>query len=227
MDNPTHDQLGFDLDIPVTTGPEGADAPICQPCGRPARWIPNRREYGRYCHGNHCSSTTRICKHCGCAYEVGSSTGAGYRYCSFECKASMAEREKVERHKIIGTKCAWCENRSAATQRPEGQYLCAGCLHPFRRVEQRLRSHRVPVAMWQTLLDDPTCSVCHRDILTPVDGKVPLVVDHDHDCCPSSKSCGECVRGFLCGGCNTLLGFAHNDAERLVDAAFYLRSWRD
>lgn len=32
------------------------------------------------------------------------------------------------------------------------------------------------------------------------------VVDHDHACCPSVPTCGECIRGFLCAGCNLNIG---------------------
>ena len=31
-----------------------------------------------------------------------------------------------------------------------------------------------------------------------------LIVDHDHSCCPGPWSCGKCIRGLLCRGCNKL-----------------------
>lgn len=38
-------------------------------------------------------------------------------------------------------------------------------------------------------------------------------VDHDHACCPTkggAATCGECVRGVLCLGCNVALGHYEN-----------------
>lgn len=43
------------------------------------------------------------------------------------------------------------------------------------------------------------CAVC---------GEVTgLCVDHDHRCCSGPRSCGACVRGYLCGPCNKAEGF--------------------
>jgi hypothetical protein len=49
-------------------------------------------------------------------------------------------------------------------------------------------------------------------------------VDHDHSCCPGSKSCGKCVRGLLCRNCNFALGFFGDDPDVLVAALSYLLS---
>lgn len=53
-----------------------------------------------------------------------------------------------------------------------------------------------------------------------------LAVDHDHACCPDSKSCGSCVRALLCIGCNTAIGSMQDDPERLLKAAAYLEAHR-
>lgn len=60
-----------------------------------------------------------------------------------------------------------------------------------------------------------------------------LVIDHDHLCCPSTRTsgrgpaCGECVRGLLCGGCNVAAGMVKDDPERLEKIAAYLRRWQN
>jgi hypothetical protein len=56
------------------------------------------------------------------------------------------------------------------------------------------------------------CAMCR----TPFEEDKPICIDHDHACCPDEKSsCGKCVRGLLCLGCNTALGII----ERKYDMA--------
>lgn len=50
-----------------------------------------------------------------------------------------------------------------------------------------------------------------------------LHLDHDHSCCNSpgggrkgdQVSCGKCVRGWLCGNCNTSMGLVGDDPVKL------------
>ncbi len=66
------------------------------------------------------------------------------------------------------------------------------------------------------------CPICERPF--PNDGS--LQVDHDHDCCPETYSCGKCVRGLLCAGCNRTLSVFGEDPERFLRAAEYLKAVR-
>lgn len=52
-------------------------------------------------------------------------------------------------------------------------------------------------------------------------------VDHDHSCCPGTKTCGNCVRGVLCPGCNLALGHVADDIERLQGLIEYLTRWSE
>lgn len=47
-------------------------------------------------------------------------------------------------------------------------------------------------------------------------------VDHDHKCCPGSRSCGKCVRGVLCRSCNLALGLVEDNIENLRGLIAYL-----
>lgn len=59
--------------------------------------------------------------------------------------------------------------------------------------------------------------------------KADLHVDHDHTCCDfkasSVRSCGECVRGVLCGPCNRGLGHFRDRPDLLRAAAEYLEEF--
>ena len=54
-----------------------------------------------------------------------------------------------------------------------------------------------------------------------------LCVDHDHACCPGSKSCGKCVRGALCRRHNVALGMFKDSLDELMSAVNYLAKTED
>lgn len=60
------------------------------------------------------------------------------------------------------------------------------------------------------------CAICGRV-------EVRLVIDHDHDCCPSGgyrhPNCGLCVRGLICVRCNNLLGYLESTPEETLRRA--------
>lgn len=48
-----------------------------------------------------------------------------------------------------------------------------------------------------------------------------LKVDHDHNHCPAQRGCRDCVRGYLCHGCNTAEGLLRT-SERARQLADYM-----
>jgi hypothetical protein len=64
------------------------------------------------------------------------------------------------------------------------------------------------------------CAICHEDSPRGCGWSV----DHDHGHCPGRKSCGECIRGILCGPCNAGLGMFNDDTERVRRAVRYIEN---
>ncbi len=62
------------------------------------------------------------------------------------------------------------------------------------------------------------CAICGA-----APGKKRLNIDHDHNCCEYGKSCGKCVRGLLCQGCNTGLGHFRDSPNVMYQAINYLQ----
>ena len=50
-----------------------------------------------------------------------------------------------------------------------------------------------------------------------------LHIDHDHNCCPGRKTCGNCIRGVLCGNCNHAEGQLKSNPEIILALYRYVR----
>lgn len=72
-----------------------------------------------------------------------------------------------------------------------------------RRQVIAVRKHRYGVTeeQYRTMLAEQgnACAVCRVSFETARPN-----IDHDHNCCQGSRSCGKCVRGILCPSCLTL-----------------------
>lgn len=66
------------------------------------------------------------------------------------------------------------------------------------------------------------CAACGQDILRLPTREQHL--DHDHR---KKKGDPGFIRGVVCKGCNTAIGFAKEDPDRLVRIAHYLRRHSD
>ena len=100
---------------------------------------------------------------------------------------------------------------------------CKAC----RQVYDMKRNYGLTPAEYGELLakQGNRCPICDRDAGRP--GRNGWNVDHDHECCPGIRTCGECIRGLLCGFCNRGLGLFQDSPELLRAAANYLDSYRE
>jgi hypothetical protein len=78
----------------------------------------------------------------------------------------------------------------------------------------------ITLQLYNDMLDSQNghCAICPA---TPEEVGT-LCVDHDHSCCPESKTCGKCLRGLLCPRCNTAIGLLDDDTNRMQNAASYV-----
>ena len=91
-------------------------------------------------------------------------------------------------------------------------------------VTQNVKRYGITKADFEALIEaqDFRCAICKGKFWDEVSSPH---IDHDHSCCSEQmKSCGKCIRGLLCRGCNQVLGCAKDDIETLTAAIKYLRS---
>lgn len=91
-----------------------------------------------------------------------------------------------------------------------------------RRAEHLKYRYGITELRYEQMLEDQggACAVC--GVLNPGSHSPYFHVDHDHDCCPGTDTCGECLRGLLCQNCNHALGKLRDDIDTIKAAAKYV-----
>lgn len=98
------------------------------------------------------------------------------------------------------------------------------CSENKEKVNQRRRNyrHRITQEQFDSMMQEQNncCANCSKEFT-----KTPHI-DHDHQCCPLLRSCGNCRRGLLCDDCNLGLGRFHDSITLLSNAITYLEHWK-
>ncbi|MFJ5222231.1 endonuclease VII domain-containing protein [Streptomyces sp. NPDC088400] len=142
---------------------------------------------------------------------------------SYRARRPAAPLQDREKHNgggraRLGAAAAYLTSWRAAGRRPEPPES------PRGGKGHRWSKFRISAATFEDLLTSQhgVCAVCAQ---LP-SGERSLAVDHDHECCPGKTSCGRCVRGLLCGRCNSGVGMFNDDVARLMAAIRYLEKYR-
>lgn len=132
-------------------------------------------------------------------FELCDRDSSGRKYC-IECDRWLTESSFGER---------------ATT--PDGKNIkCRMCVSA--------RRHRTTGKFVLSLAEavDWRCPGCSKPL--SIDGARTFHLDHDHNCCPGTTSCGKCIRGILCERCNHCLGNAGDNVQTMRNLIAYLEA---
>lgn len=142
------------------------------------------------------------------------------KHCSESCQAADSRHQQKRPEAFT---CRMCgdevtlksRDHRGRLQRTDTQW-CRKCR---RDSPDALRFHKYGVTPEQYAEAlNRGCAICGtRD--------VQLHVDHDHACCgPRSRTCGNCVRGLICGPCNRGIGIFRENTDVMLSAITYLKN---
>lgn len=145
-------------------------------------------------------------------YERARQASLGRRECNVEGCRRSARYTVCTTHAQANRPCAV----EGCAERSYGRGWCLGHYRPFDK-------YGLTPDAYAALLEAQggRCAICG---VSEAESPHPLVVDHDHSCCPSSRTCGACVRGILCRSCNVGIGLLKDDGELVLAAHRYLMS---
>lgn len=110
----------------------------------------------------------------------------------------------------LHTYCKTCRN----VKNKVGSRYGKATLDPkeYNRQRQIFYKYGLTIEQYNAMLSQP-CGAC---------GDNATAIDHNHECCPTVKTCGKCIRGVLCHKCNLLEGKLSANKDRVVAIMNYL-----
>jgi hypothetical protein len=140
-------------------------------------------------------------------------------YCKVEQDVSLFSFDKQKRNGLT----SWCR-----TCRLEGSRRWKAANPDVVRNSRLKHKFGITLDRYTEIFNAQggVCAICRQveKVVVRSDGYIrrELAVDHDRSCCPTDRSCGECVRGLLCQSCNTGIGKLGDSVERLEAAIGYI-----
>jgi hypothetical protein len=111
------------------------------------------------------------------------------------------------------------KHRRIYEERHRAELMEKGRERHRRRAPLRDKMKRIHGPNWRTAFtgfwqaQEGCCYLCGDPLQK--DTSQSVVIDHDHSCCPTRRSCDICRRGLACGRCNKLVGLADESVARL------------
>lgn len=152
------------------------------------------------------------CSSCGVLIER---FGPGRRLCRacFDERYESEDRRSNGAHRLRLKPCSCCGEKRLRADHTHGASLCPICRSVSQGRRKRLKLYNLTPRMFLMMLEDQgyRCWICDQ-VFTK--SRVPHV-DHRH-------AYPMLVRGLLCASCNTILGLARDNPDRLGRAATFL-----
>ena len=136
-------------------------------------------------------------------------------------RAAARARYELNKERILSRNRQWAEANPDKVLASRRRYRERNREY-FRdrgRKDNLWRKYKLTIEAYNALLtrQEGGCAICGKTD----SGHYQFSVDHDHSCCPGTPTCGQCVRGLLCGPCNRALGHLEN-MDFVTAAASYL-----
>ncbi len=104
------------------------------------------------------------------------------------------------------------------------EYLYEGTKVLYKREYDLITKYKITLDEYKKR-SEAGCEICR------VKTDYNLHVDHDHNCCNGTTTCGKCVRGIICPGCNMTVdkyenGLLRNDNPKMEMIKKYLLKYK-